>query len=140
MDSFKTIIESPVGKVGRTGIKDADEYITATPALRAEFKKMVKKLGGKTVALKLLKEMNFGKTIKEDAEYLSEDASSDVLKFLIKIDKEYNKFSQEAKKLGEKFEKETSKYSSILNSIANFDASQSDITKAIHYYQKQTKK
>jgi hypothetical protein len=48
--------ESPVGSVGRTGAKDAIEYIT--PELRAEFKRIVKKLGGKTVAKELLNTMN----------------------------------------------------------------------------------
>lgn len=52
------IQESPVGAVGRTGYADADAHVTA--ALRAEFKKIVKKLGGKTVARKLLAEMNAG--------------------------------------------------------------------------------
>lgn len=50
--------ESAVGLVGRTGTLDADNHIT--PELRAEFKKLVKKLGGKTVARKLLAEMNPG--------------------------------------------------------------------------------
>ena len=50
------IQESPVGSVGRTGAKDAIEYIT--PELRAEFKRIVKKLGGKTVARELLNTMN----------------------------------------------------------------------------------
>lgn len=48
--------ESPVGMVGRTGYKDAEAHVT--PELRARFKKIVKELGGKTVARKLLSEMN----------------------------------------------------------------------------------
>lgn len=48
--------ESPVGSVGRTGVRDAQAHVT--PELRAEFKKIVRKLGGKTVARQLLAEMN----------------------------------------------------------------------------------
>jgi len=54
----KQLDESPVGSVGRTGSKDAEEYINSTPELRAEFKKIVRKLGGVTVARKLLMQMN----------------------------------------------------------------------------------
>ncbi len=54
----QSLNESAVGLVGRTGAGDADTYITAD--IRAEFKKIVKKLGGKTVARKLLAEMNPG--------------------------------------------------------------------------------
>lgn len=54
----KDLKESPVGKVGRTGSADAANHVTAE--LRAEFKKIVKKLGGKTVARQLLAEMNAG--------------------------------------------------------------------------------
>ncbi len=52
----KRLQESPVGSIGRTGVKDAKEYVT--PELRTEFKKIVKKLGGKTVAKELLNTMN----------------------------------------------------------------------------------
>lgn len=48
--------ESPVGMVGRTGYTDAKAHVT--PELRARFKKIVKELGGKTVARQLLAEMN----------------------------------------------------------------------------------
>ncbi len=62
---FKELFnESAVGKPGRTGVKDAEAY-EASPELRAEFKKIVQKLGGKALALKLLREMNFGKKILE---------------------------------------------------------------------------
>jgi hypothetical protein len=54
----KEMMESPVGAIGRTGFADADAHVT--DALRAEFKKIVRKLGGKTVARKLLAEMNAG--------------------------------------------------------------------------------
>lgn len=50
--------ESPVGSIGRTGVADAANHVT--PELRAKFKKLVKELGGKTVAKQLLAEMNTG--------------------------------------------------------------------------------
>jgi len=53
----KNINESPVGLVGRTGMADAIEHVT--PELRAEFKKMVIKLGGKAVCKHMLDEMTF---------------------------------------------------------------------------------
>jgi len=52
----KRLQESPVGSIGRTGAKDAEEYVS--DELRAEFKKIVKKIGGKTVARLLLNTMN----------------------------------------------------------------------------------
>ncbi len=54
----QAVSESPVGKVGRTGYVDADDHITTSPKLRAEFRKLVKQIGGKTVARKLLATMN----------------------------------------------------------------------------------
>lgn len=74
MDTFKEallfgsleeskIVESPVGTVGRTGANDAKAHVNAE--LRAEFKKIVKKLGGKTVARQLLAEMNAGGVLEE---------------------------------------------------------------------------
>jgi|SaaInl8_200m_RNA_FD_contig_61_766361_length_3315_multi_10_in_0_out_0_3 hypothetical protein len=50
-----SLTESPVGIVGRTGEVDADAHIT--PELIKRFKKIVKELGGKTVATKLLNSM-----------------------------------------------------------------------------------
>lgn len=74
MESFKeALTESPVGMVGRTGAIDAKAHVT--PELRAEFKKLVKKLGGKTVARQLLAEMNAGGVIEEaELEALGESA------------------------------------------------------------------
>lgn len=60
---FRNLFESPVGMPGRTGSADADAHVT--PELRAEFKKIVKQLGGKTVAKKLLAEMNAGSPVTE---------------------------------------------------------------------------
>ena len=50
--------ESAVGLVGRTGFQDAKNHIS--DELRKEFKRIVKALGGKTVARQLLAEMNAG--------------------------------------------------------------------------------
>ena len=62
---FETAIdESAVGMVGRTGVADAKAHVGAE--LRAEFKKIVKKIGGKTVARQLLAEMNAGGPIEEE--------------------------------------------------------------------------
>ncbi len=49
---FKKLFESPVGKVGRTSVKDAHAHIS--PALEKEFMGIVKKLGGITVAKVLI--------------------------------------------------------------------------------------
>lgn len=75
MKSFKeTVIgESAVGMVGRTGAMDAKAHVTAE--LRAKFKKIVKELGGKTVARQLLAEMNAGGAIEDNlSENLNESA------------------------------------------------------------------
>jgi hypothetical protein len=52
MEKFSRLFESPVGSRGRTSVKDAHAHIT--PELEKEFFKIVKKLGGKTVASVLL--------------------------------------------------------------------------------------
>jgi len=55
MENFKELFESPVGMVGRTSGLEASEYVT--PELEAKFKKIVRELGGKAVAMHLLKNM-----------------------------------------------------------------------------------
>ena len=51
--NFKDYLkESPVGEVGRTGKKDAEKHVT--PELQKRFMKIVKEMGGKTVAMTLL--------------------------------------------------------------------------------------
>jgi hypothetical protein len=52
MNTFTQLFESPVGSRGRTSVKDAHAHIT--PELEKEFFKIVKRLGGKTVANVLL--------------------------------------------------------------------------------------
>lgn len=49
---FRELIESPVGSPGRTGTKDAQNYISDD--LIKQFDAIVKKLGGKTVAKQIL--------------------------------------------------------------------------------------
>jgi len=61
--SMRNLFESAVGMVGRTGVADAKAHVGAE--LRAEFKKIVKKIGGKTVARQLLAEMNAGGPLEE---------------------------------------------------------------------------
>jgi len=67
MDNFSNLFESAVGLVGRTGAADAKAHVSAE--LRAEFKKVVKALGGKTVARQLLAEMNAGGPIEESSTF-----------------------------------------------------------------------
>ncbi len=56
--NFKDYLsESPVGSAGRTGAADADAHIAST-AVGKDFAKMVKLLGGKTIAMKLLNSLN----------------------------------------------------------------------------------
>jgi hypothetical protein len=64
MKSFREIVkakkivqESPVGSVGRTSNKEAMEHIENTDIAR-KFRKIVKELGGKTVARQLLATMS----------------------------------------------------------------------------------
>lgn len=59
------ISESPVGMRGRTTEKDANDYISSS-GIEQEFFKIVKKLGGKTVAKVLLDKMSSSK--QEDSE------------------------------------------------------------------------
>ncbi len=69
MKSFRDIIkdkelmESPVGLVGRTKDSEAAEHIENSN-LAKEFRKIVKKLGGKNVARQLLSGMNTIKNVE----------------------------------------------------------------------------
>ncbi len=80
MNFRDAIVESPVGTVGRTGVKDAEAHVT--DELRAEFKKIVKKLGGKTVAGQLLKGPAVSGDITEESFNESSLTSDDVNKYL----------------------------------------------------------
>jgi len=69
--------ESPVGLPGRTGKRDALEYIAKNPEKVKELKKIIKEIGGKTVFLHLINiimDKNFDdkdfKVLKDDFEEL----------------------------------------------------------------------
>ena len=68
MNKFRSFInESPVGAVGRTSQADALNYIT--PALKNEFFKLVKMLGGKMVARELINSLRSDTTpLKKDGD------------------------------------------------------------------------
>ena len=66
----KFIMESAVGKPGRTTEKDAEEHIN--DELVAEFKKIIKKLGGKTVAKVLLDKLGQKAEIKDEIEHIED--------------------------------------------------------------------
>ena len=66
----KFIMESAVGKPGRTTEKDAEEHIN--DELVAEFKKIIKKLGGKTVAKVLLDKLSTKPEIKDEIEHIED--------------------------------------------------------------------
>ena len=107
MITFKDMLkESAVGLVGRTGAADAKAHVGE--ALRAEFKKIVKKIGGKTVARQLLAEMNAGGPIVESdsqdefqtwlASYAKKNkvdmkslSGDEMSKFLLKVSKAWSK-------------------------------------------------
>jgi len=89
--SLRVLFESAVGLVGRTGAADAKAHVG--PELRAEFKKIVKKIGGKTVARQLLAEMNAGGPIEESA---SQDSFQAWLNDYVKKNKiDFDKLSSE---------------------------------------------
>ena len=62
--------ESAVGTPGRTTEKDAEEHIN--DELVAEFKKIIKKLGGKTVAKVLLDKLGQKPEIKDEIEHIED--------------------------------------------------------------------
>lgn len=66
----KFILESAVGTPGRTTVKDAEEHIN--DELIAEFKKIIKKLGGKTVAKVLLDKLGQKAEIKDEIEHIED--------------------------------------------------------------------
>ncbi len=53
--------ESPVGYRGKTTDQEAGKFIDGNPELRAEFKNIVKKIGGVAVARRLLNSRLFSK-------------------------------------------------------------------------------
>ena len=71
--TIKELMESPVGFVGRTKKSEAEEHIANTD-LEKKFKKIVKELGGKTVARQLLATLDSkGDTPEDKGIYESKD-------------------------------------------------------------------
>ena len=64
------INESAVGAPGRTTVKDAEDHID--DELLAEFKKIIKKLGGKTVAKVLLDKLGQKAEIKDEIDHIED--------------------------------------------------------------------
>ena len=64
------INESAVGTPGRTTVKDAEDHIN--DELLAEFKKIIKKLGGKTVAKVLLDKLGQKAEIKDEIDHIED--------------------------------------------------------------------
>lgn len=62
--------ESAVGTPGRTTVKDAEDHIN--DELLAEFKKIIKKLGGKTVAKVLLDKLGQKAEIKDEIDHIED--------------------------------------------------------------------
>jgi len=106
MKSFRDLVkveESPVGKVGRTKDSEAAEHIENS-SLAKEFRKIVKKLGGKNVARQLLAGMKQnGSKVKEGGEgtgSVDEAKTMNPTTFLIELgykikDEKYEKHSFE---------------------------------------------
>lgn len=64
------INESAVGTPGRTTVKDAEDHID--DELVAEFRKIIKKIGGKTVAKVLLDKLGQKSEIKDEIEHIED--------------------------------------------------------------------
>ena len=112
MENFSKLFESAVGMVGRTGAADAKAHVSEE--LRTEFKAMVKKLGGKTVARQLLAEMNAGGPIEESDfdNTFFDDKYNDMKPYLDDIskvmknagNKAYGKFQKAVKMMEDSFD------------------------------------
>lgn len=63
--------EAAVGQRGRTSYKEAQEYCEENEELVDEFRKIIKKLGGKTVAKALLDKLSQKSEIKDEIEHIS---------------------------------------------------------------------
>ncbi len=63
--------EAAVGQKGRTSYKEAQEYCDENEELVNEFRKILKKLGGKTVAKALLDKLAQKPEIKDEIEHIS---------------------------------------------------------------------
>ena len=64
--------EAAVGQKGRTSYKEAMDYCEENEELVAEFRKIVKKLGGKTVAKALLDKLSQKPEIKDEIDNIED--------------------------------------------------------------------
>lgn len=69
--AVEKINEAAVGEKGRTSYKEAEEYCNSNEDLINEFRKIVKKLGGKTVAKALVAKLSEKPEIKDEIEHIS---------------------------------------------------------------------
>ena len=69
---FIKLDEAAVGQRGRTSYKEAEEYCEENEELVAEFRKIVKKLGGKTVAKALLDKLSQKPEIKDEIDNIED--------------------------------------------------------------------
>ena len=70
-DEDDNLDEAAVGQRGRTSYKEAMNYCDENEELVAEFRKIIKKLGGKTVAKALLDKLSQKPEIKDEIEHIS---------------------------------------------------------------------
>lgn len=69
-ESIEQVDESAVGAPGRTTVKDAEDHID--DELVTEFKKIIKKIGGKTVAKVLLDKLGQKPEIKDEIDHIED--------------------------------------------------------------------
>ena len=70
-DKVKLVLEAAVGQKGRTSYKEAMDYCEENEELVDEFRKIVKKLGGKTVAKALVDKLSQKPEIKDEMDHIS---------------------------------------------------------------------
>jgi hypothetical protein len=71
VQAFIGIKEAAVGQKGRTSYKEAMDYCEENEELVDEFRKIVKKLGGKTVAKALVDKLSQKPEIKDEMDHIS---------------------------------------------------------------------
>ena len=71
-DEDDNLDEAAVGQKGRTSYKEAEEYCNSNEELVDEFRKIVKKLGGKTVAKALLDKLSQKPEIKDEIDNIED--------------------------------------------------------------------
>lgn len=71
-DEDDNLDEATVGQRGRTSYKEAMDYCDENEELVSEFKKIIKKLGGKTVAKALLDKLSQKPEIKDEIDNIED--------------------------------------------------------------------